>query len=93
LSDPYTATAAFRQSGSDPTTESLTSGGTRAGTGFAGDMSRWRWAMIQGLITSKDVLLHTSVIVRGYGIRCYLECLLALLSRRRITFLELVWHR
>jgi hypothetical protein len=49
--------------------------------------------MIQGLITSKDVLLHTSAIVRGYGIRLYLKCLLALVSRRRTTFLELVWHR
>jgi hypothetical protein len=49
--------------------------------------------MIQGLITSKDVLLHTSAIVRGYGIRCYLECLRALISRRRTTFLEVVWHR
>ena len=49
--------------------------------------------MIQGLITSKDVLLQTSAIVRGYGFRLYLECLLALVSRRRTTFLELVWHR
>jgi hypothetical protein len=46
--------------------------------------------MIQGLITSKDVLLHGSTILRGYGIRGYMKCLRALVSRRRTTFLELV---
>ncbi len=47
--------------------------------------------MIQGLITSKDVLINAGGIVRNYGLRPYLRCLRALLSRRRTTFLELVW--
>ena len=46
--------------------------------------------MIQGLITTKDVLLHASTIVRGYGLRCYVRCLGAIIFRRRTTFLELV---
>jgi len=48
-------------------------------------------AMIAGLITSKDVLPHTWPIVQGFGIRCYLHCLRAVISRRRTTFLELLW--
>lgn len=49
--------------------------------------------MVQGLITSKDVLWHAAGILRGYGLRRYLRCVLALVSRRRTTFLELVWPR
>jgi hypothetical protein len=49
--------------------------------------------MIQGLITSKHVLWHTGTIVRVYGFRGYLRCLRALLSRRRTTFLEIIWIR
>jgi hypothetical protein len=49
--------------------------------------------MIQGLITSKHVLRHAGTIVRGYGFWGYLRCLRALLSRRRTTFLELIWPR
>jgi hypothetical protein len=49
--------------------------------------------MIQGLITSKDLLRNTGSIVRGYGLLRYLRCVRAVLSRRRTTFLELVWSR
>ena len=49
------------------------------------------WAMIQGLITSKDVLINAGGIVRNYGLRPYLPCLRALMSGRRTTFLELIW--
>jgi hypothetical protein len=49
--------------------------------------------MIQGLITSKHVLWHAGIIVREYGFRGYLRCLRALMSRRRTTFLELIWTR
>jgi len=48
-------------------------------------------AVIQGLITSKDVLWNGRSIVRGYGLRQYVRCLCAVLSRRRTTFLELIW--
>ncbi len=50
-------------------------------------------AMIQGVITSNDVLWHASTIVRSYGFRPYLRCLCALFLRRNTTFLEIVWGR
>jgi hypothetical protein len=49
--------------------------------------------MIQGLITSKDVLWRAGSIVRNYGFRRYLRCIAALLSGHRTTFLELIWER
>jgi hypothetical protein len=49
--------------------------------------------MIEGLITTKDVLRHAAIIVRGYGLRRYFRCLCAVTSRRRTTFLELMWGR
>jgi hypothetical protein len=49
--------------------------------------------MVQGLITTKDILLHAPTIVRNFGLHRYLRCFAALLSRRRTTFLELVWSR
>jgi hypothetical protein len=49
--------------------------------------------MIQGLITSKDVLWRAGSIVRYYGVRRYLRCIGALFSGRRTTFLELAWER
>ncbi len=49
--------------------------------------------MVQGLITSADVLWHAPTIIRAFGLRHYLRCFAALLSRRRTTFLELVWSR
>jgi len=47
--------------------------------------------MIEGVIGAKEVLLNGGSIVRSFGLRRYLRCLLALLSRRRATFLELIW--
>jgi len=47
--------------------------------------------MIAGLITGKEVLRNGGSIVRGFGFRSYLRCLWAVFSRRRATFLELVW--
>ncbi len=49
--------------------------------------------MIRGTITTKDVLLNASTIVRSFGLATYLRCLGALLTGRRTTFLELVWQR
>jgi hypothetical protein len=49
-------------------------------------------AMVQGLITSTDVLWRAPTIIRSFGLRAYLRCFAALLSRRRTTFLELVWR-
>ena len=50
-------------------------------------------AMVEGVITGKDVLWNAGGIVRSYGLLAYLRCLRALLSGRRTTFLELVWAR
>ena len=49
--------------------------------------------MIQGLITSKDVLLRGVVIVREFGFVTWFRCCLVLLSGRRTTFLELVFAK
>lgn len=45
---------------------------------------------MSGVITGKDVLLHPFLIIRGWGARCYLRCLRAVLSRRTTTFLSVV---
>jgi hypothetical protein len=47
--------------------------------------------MVAGVITSKDVLLHTPSMIRAYGLRRYVTVLCAIVSRRKTTFLELVW--
>ena len=47
--------------------------------------------MIAGVIGAKEVVLNGGSIVRNFGLRRYLRCLLALFSRRRATFLELMW--
>jgi len=47
--------------------------------------------MIEGVIGAKEVLLNGGSIVRSFGLRRYLRCLLALCSKRRATFLELIW--
>jgi hypothetical protein len=49
--------------------------------------------MIKGCITTRDVLLNASMIVRGFGLGTFLRCLRALLTGRRTTFLELAWPR
>ncbi len=46
--------------------------------------------MVAGVVTSKHVLLYTPLIVRAYGIRCYLHLLRAVVSGRRTTFLEVI---
>jgi hypothetical protein len=47
---------------------------------------------MHGIVTSWDVLLHPLLIVRGFGPRCYLRCLHALISRRGTTFLEVAFR-
>jgi hypothetical protein len=50
-----------------------------------------RKAMIAGVVTTKDVLLHWPTIVQDFGLRTWLNCCKAVLTGRRTTFLELVW--
>jgi hypothetical protein len=47
---------------------------------------------MRGLITGREVIRHTPTIVRHFGPRCYLRCMLALLSRRKTTFLEVAFQ-
>ena len=43
-----------------------------------------------GVITTKEVLRHGAVIVRHFGPVAYLKCCVAILLRRRTTFLNCV---
>ncbi len=43
-----------------------------------------------GVITGKDVIRHSVLICRLWGVRTYLRCLRAALSPRRSTFLQVV---
>lgn len=45
---------------------------------------------MRGLITGKDVVLHTCTIIRLWGLTTYVRCLRAALSRRPSTFLAVV---
>ena len=47
---------------------------------------------IQGAITARDVLLNSATIVRHFGPSAYLRCCLAIIFRRRTTFLDCVCH-
>jgi hypothetical protein len=47
--------------------------------------------MIEGVITTRHVLLRAPLILHDFGIRTWLTCCIAVLSGRRTTFLELVW--
>jgi hypothetical protein len=46
---------------------------------------------MRGVITGRDVLIHSVTIVRLWGPRCYLRCLRAALSSRPSTFLEVIF--
>jgi len=48
--------------------------------------------MIAGVVTTKDVLLHSATIVQDFGLRTWLNCCKAVLTNRRTTFLQLVWR-
>jgi hypothetical protein len=45
---------------------------------------------ICGVITTRDVLKHSATIVREFGPGAYLRCCVAILLRRRTTFLNCV---
>jgi hypothetical protein len=45
---------------------------------------------ICGVISTKDVLKHSATIVREFGPTAYLRCCVAILLRRRTTFLNCV---
>jgi hypothetical protein len=46
---------------------------------------------MQGFITTRDVLLHPALIIRTFGARVYVRCLLRIsCSKRPVTFLECI---
>ncbi|HET7787370.1 MAG TPA: hypothetical protein VIR81_10870 [Myxococcales bacterium] len=45
---------------------------------------------ICGVITTRDVLRHPGIIVREFGTAAWLRCCVAILLRRRTTFLNCV---
>jgi hypothetical protein len=47
---------------------------------------------MQGVITTRDVILHSFTIIRLWGVTAYLRCLRAAVSTRRTTFLAVVWR-
>ena len=49
--------------------------------------------MISGVITTRHVITHAGIIVREFGAAAYLRCFLALLRRRRMTFLDCIFSR
>ncbi len=46
---------------------------------------------ICGVITTRDVLRHSAIIVREFGPVAYFRCCVAILLRRRTTFLNCVF--
>jgi hypothetical protein len=46
---------------------------------------------VNGLVTSRDLLLHPLLILHGFGPRCFLRCVVAVISGRKSTFLDLVF--
>jgi hypothetical protein len=45
---------------------------------------------MKGIITGRDVLRHSFTILRLWGPSTYLRCLLAMMTRRSVTFLEVI---
>jgi len=46
---------------------------------------------MSGFVTTRDLLFHSSDIVREFGVSCYLRCLRrAFLGTRKCTFLECI---
>lgn len=43
---------------------------------------------MEGIITSKDVIVHLPLIWREYGTGCALRALKAVVTRQRTTFLD-----
>jgi hypothetical protein len=46
--------------------------------------------IVQGTITSRDVLLHSLTILRLWGPGFYVRCIRAIASRRACTFLDVL---
>jgi hypothetical protein len=47
---------------------------------------------MQGVITTRDVLLHSVTIIRLWGVGTYVRCLRAAVAPAPTTFLAVVFH-
>jgi hypothetical protein len=47
---------------------------------------------MRGVITTRHVLTHAAVIVREFGPAAFLRCCLAIVRRRKATFLDCVFR-
>lgn len=48
---------------------------------------------IVGVITTRDVIRHTTTIVREFGAGAWIRCCVAILTQRQTTFLACVFAR
>lgn len=48
---------------------------------------------MQGVITLRDVVVNAHTIVREFGGRCLLRCLVVACTRQKTTFLEVAFRR
>ena len=46
---------------------------------------------ICGTVTTREVLRHSAMIVREFGIGAYLRCCMAIVTRHKTTFLHCVF--
>ncbi len=46
---------------------------------------------MKGVITGRDVLLHSLTIVRLFGVATFLECLWVAVTRKQTTFLGVLY--
>jgi hypothetical protein len=46
---------------------------------------------MKGVITTRHLLTHCTVIIRQFGLRCYVRCLVrTLFSAKPVTFLDCI---
>jgi hypothetical protein len=45
---------------------------------------------MKGIITGRDVLRHSLTILRLWGPATYFRCIYAMVTRRSVTFLEVI---
>jgi hypothetical protein len=62
----------------------------RHGSELAAKGEAHEMTTICGVITTKDVIRHSATIVREFGAGAYFRCCVAILLRRRTTFLNCV---
>lgn len=46
---------------------------------------------MEGLITTRHLVLNAREIIAGFGLTAWWRCVRSALSRRRVTFLEVVF--